>query len=265
MQPIIDIIHELSEKYIDEYLAAHPPDNRFVDRGDPAVADWSKLTLTGDSAWHDLDLSSIVPIGTNFVLLRVAMDADNVDKKLSFRKKGHTGEVNIAECRVVVIDLPHHYGKTVAVSADRIIQYRLSTVVWRELLITVAGWYVGNYSAKGYEWRGNTVGADFFGSMVTFDGAWHELDLSGIVPEYAKCVNMYTRVKNDSVGLNVRFKYRRGGSTTTLYTCMLRPQVAGIWVGGMYPVACSEGRKIEYCFDGADNPGGFIAVRGWWF
>ncbi|GAH20584.1 unnamed protein product, partial [marine sediment metagenome] len=39
MQPIIDIINELSKNYIDDYLATHPAIGPIIDRGDPPAFD----------------------------------------------------------------------------------------------------------------------------------------------------------------------------------------------------------------------------------
>jgi len=142
MQWLINIIYELCKNYIDAYFAAHPPGGGFFDRGDPVNQDWNQDDLTFDGAWHDLDLSSIVPVDTKGVVLRVAYQATPLGFYINFRTKGNTNWPNVVECRNVVQGLIRHRDKIVALDSNREIQYKALNATPDLLLITVAGWWL---------------------------------------------------------------------------------------------------------------------------
>lgn len=135
LQWLIDIILELVAAL--GYLTT-----AFVNRGDPHSQDWDHATLTFDGAWHDLDLSSIVPINTRAVVLRVAWQATLLPFYINFRRKGNVDWPNVAECRNLVSGIVHHVDKTVAVDSNREIQYKAYITAPSMLLITVAGWWL---------------------------------------------------------------------------------------------------------------------------
>jgi len=58
----------------------------FEDRGDPAVYDYDKNDLTKDGAWHDLDLSGIVPENAKAVFIIGHVQGNGIDWTIMFRK-----------------------------------------------------------------------------------------------------------------------------------------------------------------------------------
>lgn len=113
----------------------------FVDRGDPAAADGSAATLTKDSAWHDWDLSGVVPHGAQSILLRTQLQANAVDKFAMFRKKGHVNAFNRSQIRSTTANVWLMQDLVVAVDANRKIQYNVSIAGITGLWISIAGWW----------------------------------------------------------------------------------------------------------------------------
>jgi hypothetical protein len=115
----------------------------FVDRGDPAAADFDEGDLTINGSWHDLDLSAIIDAGATLVLLRVAIITGAADK-LQFRENGNSNAVNVA----TVGAHPAGYTGTfyadvlVAPDASGIIEYRVALGWSGPIDITVGGWWV---------------------------------------------------------------------------------------------------------------------------
>ena len=66
------------------------PAVNFVDRGNTAAVDFDAGDLTDDGTFNELDLSSIVPAGATWVLLRCQINHSVVNFGLFFRKGGAT-------------------------------------------------------------------------------------------------------------------------------------------------------------------------------
>ncbi|GAH84380.1 unnamed protein product, partial [marine sediment metagenome] len=71
----------------------------FVDRGDPAAVDWVTGDFTRDGAWHDLDLSAIVPAGAKAVVFQGFFKSSVVEEIFQLRKKGNANAVNVSQLR----------------------------------------------------------------------------------------------------------------------------------------------------------------------
>jgi hypothetical protein len=113
----------------------------FTDRGDPSGVDKGIAGFTRDDAWHDWDLSAIVPAGATAVLLRIHLEASSGGLYINFRKNGQSNAVNIAKGFLVStagcwVDL------TVACDSGRVIEYLVWNVAgWSTIDVTVAGWW----------------------------------------------------------------------------------------------------------------------------
>lgn len=113
----------------------------YVDRGDPAAYDYAKTDLTTDGAWHDLDLSLLVPAGAKAVLFVGHVEGNGVDWAIMFRKKGNTNEINhggmetvragVERCRLIVC----------SIDTNRVLQYKADNKAWTTLDLAVRGWW----------------------------------------------------------------------------------------------------------------------------
>ena len=114
----------------------------------------------------------------------------------------------------------------------------------------------------GYFNRGDNTPNDFAIGDLTLDGAWHDLDLSAIVPENAKCVDIKVNIRNDFV--DRRFDIRENGNVNTVNLLSLWTQVAGIRLGGLFPINLDANRVVEYRAPAAGWTLIFLNVNGWW-
>lgn len=113
----------------------------FVDRGDPASYDYAKTDLQIDGAWHDLDLSLLVPAGAKAVLLIGHVEGNAIDWKINFRKKGNSNEINHGDMETIRANVTRHRSLIVAVDENRVIQYNADNEAWTTLSLAVRGWW----------------------------------------------------------------------------------------------------------------------------
>ena len=113
----------------------------FVDRGDPASYDFVKTDLTIDGAWHDLDLSAIVPAGAAAVHIMGHVEGANVNWNIIFRKKGNTNEINHGAFSTLRAGVERHRSSITAIDVNRVIQYKADNVAWTTLDLVVRGWW----------------------------------------------------------------------------------------------------------------------------
>lgn len=112
-----------------------------VDRGDANDHDFRKVNLTTDGAWHDLDLSNIIPIGTKLVAMRVSFASAPVAFFGIFRTKGATFAYNAATNRTQVSGIFVDADLFVAPDSNRKVEYKFSNGVFVEIYITVKAWW----------------------------------------------------------------------------------------------------------------------------
>jgi len=113
----------------------------YVDRGDPASYDFAKTDLTIDGAWHDLDLSAIVPKTARAVLLVGHVEGNAVDWEIEFKKYGQTNDINhggmetlranVERCRIMIV----------AMDNNQKVQYKVDNQNWTTLDLAVRGWW----------------------------------------------------------------------------------------------------------------------------
>lgn len=114
----------------------------YTDRGDPAAYDWTLAELIEDGAYHDLDLSAIVPAGAKAVSLFVLYKASATAMAVRFRKNGNTNANNRGQVTSAVANLPITGDITVACDNNRVIEYFLSSPQTTLCIITVKGWWM---------------------------------------------------------------------------------------------------------------------------
>lgn len=113
----------------------------WVDRGDPASSDYEAGDLTMDSAWHDLDLSSIVPAGATMVALYVIIQDGATDSQVKFRKNGNSNVINRAQIRTQVVNGSIDGNMIVHCDQNRVIEYFINATL-TICTIIVTGWYI---------------------------------------------------------------------------------------------------------------------------
>lgn len=110
--------------------------------------------------------------------------------------------------------------------------------------------------------RGSYAEEDFALGDLTADGNWYELDLSAIVPAGTTAVVIRIKAHNTFAARFIRF--RPHSTTSNLYTCEFRTQVAGLRNNANPVIGVDADRKIDYMFQGADWLSFDLVVRGWW-
>lgn len=113
----------------------------YVDRGDPASYDFAKEALLLDGAWHDLDLSSIVPKTARAVFIIGHVEGNGIDWKIMFRKNGNTNEINHGGMETLRANVERHRSSIVAIGNDQIIEYKADNENWATLDLAVRGWW----------------------------------------------------------------------------------------------------------------------------
>lgn len=127
---------------IDIIIARAKTEIGYFDRGDVGDFDWEIGDFTKDWAWHDLDLSSIIPEGTRQVKFSVLILTGLTNRSFQIREKGNVGVVNRS---AVWSSAASKYIETqhfVTPDAGRKVQYRVTAGFTGTLSVTVTGWWL---------------------------------------------------------------------------------------------------------------------------
>lgn len=114
-------------------------------RPEASAPDWDETTLTDDTNWNDLDLSSILPEGLHHADLAVEAYDNLVGATIEFREKGLTGSVQRILLETTITNrLISPTQVTVQMSEARVIQIRVtpSPSNWGQIDITVLGGWI---------------------------------------------------------------------------------------------------------------------------
>lgn len=114
----------------------------FVDRGDPASADWTQATLTADATWRTLDLSGIIDEGASVVLLRTEIKATVINKNFELRNPDNSNWPNVSRIKSDIANQENKQDLIVIPNSNREIEYYLSVATWSKINLTVAGWWM---------------------------------------------------------------------------------------------------------------------------
>ncbi len=113
----------------------------FHDRGDPSGFDFSQGDLITDGNWYDLDLSSIVPVGTKTILLRVDMRDTGVQLEFRLRENGNSNIFNMSAIFNQVSNFWVQQDMIVSCDSNRIIEYWATNTTFDNIDIVVSGWW----------------------------------------------------------------------------------------------------------------------------
>ena len=113
----------------------------FIDRGDPASADFTQATLIEDNDWHDLDLSGIVGAAAKLVLIRFQIQVDDTGLGAFIREKGNANTVNAGKLYSQAVNVYHAGECLVMTDATGKCEYLFANGTWNMITITVGGWY----------------------------------------------------------------------------------------------------------------------------
>lgn len=114
----------------------------FIDRGDPAVPDFPVGSFIIDNAWHDLDLSGIVPATASAVLLAIEIASINAASQVILRKKGNINHINISQILTQVGGFLISGDFVCPIGSDGLLEYQIPPNPWIFLNVTVKGWWL---------------------------------------------------------------------------------------------------------------------------
>lgn len=114
-------------------------DNKVRDEGDTTAVNFALASFTTDGAWHDLDLSRIIPKGVKWVILQVEVKDGAAGSTMLFRKNGNYGAINISSIATQVANVSTYADLMVQVDKDGKIEYKGSNLVFTTINVTVKG------------------------------------------------------------------------------------------------------------------------------
>lgn len=107
-----------------------------------ANPDFQLGDMIRDNAWHDLDLSAIVPDGAGCIAFEVRLRAAIGGKALRLRRKGNTTEHPRSMESSYAGNINNWSDMSVSCNAGRVIQYRMSGDPWSNFELSVKGWWL---------------------------------------------------------------------------------------------------------------------------
>lgn len=113
----------------------------------------------------------------------------------------------------------------------------------------------------GYHDRGDPADLDWDEGDLTADNDWHDLDLSGIVPDKATLVGIFTEVRDNLV--NQIFRVRTKGNVNTRNRDQLITVLANVYNSGMLFVAPDADRIIQYRANNTTWTNIQLCITGW--
>lgn len=114
----------------------------FIDRGDPATPDFAVGDFLQDGAWHEKNLSAIVPVEAKAILIRLKLTGPVINSSVAFRERGNFNEENVSKATIQVAPIETNQDMVFSIDPTRIIDYKASNVVFFEIELTVKGWWI---------------------------------------------------------------------------------------------------------------------------
>lgn len=110
--------------------------------------------------------------------------------------------------------------------------------------------------------RGDPAADDFTQAVLTTDGFYNSLDLSGIIPANAKAVLLTLIVKDNLIGQVI--KLRKKGNVNDKNFSIIYTLIANTRNTGDFTVALDNNRTIQYLASAVVWDEIIIKIRGWW-
>lgn len=115
--------------------------NCFVDRGDAPAWDKNLAAFVTDGAWHDYDLSSIVPVGTKAITYKLLVQAPGIAGFVRFRNKDNNTLFNTTHTQPQVANVTNAVDGVIGVNSNRLIEYQITNMVWTTINFVIKGWW----------------------------------------------------------------------------------------------------------------------------
>ncbi len=114
----------------------------FVDRGNIAAFDFVLVDFTTDNAWHDLDLSAIIPAGTKLIRVRLSIRGSNSQASVMLRMNGDISGFNQDRVITQVANVLNEHSVFVIPDENGIIEYLATNIVWNQINFVVCSWFI---------------------------------------------------------------------------------------------------------------------------
>ena len=142
-----DSTHEFKDVYVEAAYSAGirvggTATGGYVNRGDPAAADFDVGDLTTNGTAQDLDLSSIVPAGAKAVYIRLVLMDDAAGSYIQFRKNGNSNWQSAPSIRTQVSGVTMDGQLIVPCDSSRVVEYRATNTTFTTINIIVSGWFI---------------------------------------------------------------------------------------------------------------------------
>jgi hypothetical protein len=130
--------YRLNVKVVNDSLVDY---GKPTDLGDKTAADFITTDITSGGAIHSLDISSKIPLGAKFVLIRVYMLPSAETDYISLFKYGNTHDFCSALIAAgTMMNYPTAMDCWVAVDSNRKIDYKAIITSPTTIALTIAGW-----------------------------------------------------------------------------------------------------------------------------
>lgn len=123
---------------------SRPAGDKFIQRVNPTVEDFTTTDFTWDGVLHTLDLSTIVPVNAKRVVLSNYIKSDSEDNYLGFCPVNSDEGWDMIKTRAQVANVNHNQEHSVVLSTPQTIKYIAKIYVGTitGLEVTIIGWWV---------------------------------------------------------------------------------------------------------------------------
>jgi len=135
------VVQWLFDSILDYVLSKIPAYQGYVDRGDPSAWDYVTGMFSPDGAWHEMDLSAIVPPEAVAICFELRMQVTGAGRYIQFRKKGNVNTYNVSIHYTQASNAVFTCDGIVSLSEDKKIEYLMTPYIWTGVFFLVKGWF----------------------------------------------------------------------------------------------------------------------------